>query len=101
MAEQSKFAKMRDINSNVDPEMIEEVIKWLDQMGSRADGFFDALDRGAFYKISSSKNAPHGGIQVWCNEDGGCVDGPGHTPNHELWRKGDGTFEIVDGLAYG
>lgn len=97
---QSRFAKMREINFNVPDELVEKAIVWLDSKGSVADVFHEALERGAFYKITKSPNAPNG-IQVWCNEDDGCVSGPGHTPNHELWLQPDGNFEIVDDLPYG
>lgn len=95
------FAKLHKINQGVPAELIEEAIKWLSNMGSQADGFAEALNLGHFDKITSSPNAPKGGIQVWCRLDSGFVNGPGRTPNHELWRNGDGTFSIKNDLSYG
>jgi hypothetical protein len=101
MPEADKFSKIREISQGVPTEMVDELVQWLDQIGSKADKFFEYVNNGYFYQITPSPNAKNGGVQVWCNQDGGCLSGPGLTPNHELWRNGDGTFEIVSGLAYG
>jgi len=90
--------KVREINKNVPPEMVDELVEWLKDIAPRSDTFLDFVQKGYFYQLTKSPNAKNGGIQVWCNQDRG---GLGHTPNHELWRKGDGTFTIEDDLAYG
>lgn len=92
------FLKLRTINEGVPAELVDDAIVWLCSIGSRAVGFRSALEAGYFYKITPSPNYPNG-IQVWCNQDGGSLSG-GATPNHELWRKPNGDFDIKQDLNY-
>jgi len=99
--DESVYSALHKINQGVPKELVDALIKWLCGIELRASGFRVVLDKGWLYKITPSPTAPNGGIQVWINQDSGGLDGPGLTPNHELWRNNDGTFTIKDDLEYG